>query len=224
MFHRLRQAAFGLLLAAPLAAQPGPINSVCVTGVIQPTGGPSICLDNATHRLECTQVRLFSNVVDLDAFVGQLVEIVGVQVSFSCPTIHVVQINLPNAVLESCGTASTCCNLKVKVCPGGLGQGAIFLAFQPGFFPFGCGDFSPFPFIRGSWLLGGDVVQVWSGTIAAGCGEVTLSIPCANDLVGLELFFQGARQDIGPVGPVVLTNALCFQIAPFLPPCAPTNC
>jgi hypothetical protein len=50
--------------------------------------------------------------------------------------------------------------------------------------------------------------------------------PLPNDpsLQGVHLRFQGARQDIGPVGPVQLTNVLPVTLVPFLPPCGSINC
>ena len=49
-------------------------------------------------------------------------------------------------------------------------------------------------------------------------------IPNLPGIVGLDVHTQGAFMDIGPVGPLRLTNPACFTIAPFLPPCSQPGC
>lgn len=199
------------------------LSPVCISGVVTPVGGPTICQQGETHRLECTDVFLRSRSFGLDAFNGQNVDIVGFEVGVTCRVIQVVQIFPAAARLEYCGSAVLGCPLKLRLCPGGLGRGAILFSFDSGYLPLGCAN-SPFGLIEGTLLLGGTIVQIWSGTLGANCGEVTLQIPNDNSLLGAGIRFQVARQDIGPVGPLKLTNALCFRLAPLLPPCAPINC
>jgi len=214
-----RAAIFLLLCGGPTWAQ----GNVCVAGRVQPLPGPTICMQGETHEIEGAGVWLKSGVVDLNLYNGQIVEVAGPDVNAfpTCPPlIDVTQVQSPApSILEWCGSGSTCCPIKFKVCPGGLGAWWLFLSTSPGYVPLGCG----FP-IDGTLLLGPSLFQIGSGFIGASCGEVTLQIPCVNSLVGAQVWVQGARQDIGPVGPVHLTNPVSLTISPFLPPCAPTNC
>lgn len=65
--------------------------------------------------------------------------------------------------------------------------------------------------------------QTGVGSVAM-CHGVNVTVPSTPNIVGLEIWLQGARRDVGPVGPVSLTNAICLTVTPPLPPCAPINC
>ena len=214
----LRTVTAVLCLLASVGAQ----NRVCVTGVVRPVTGPTICAQGETHFLECTRVFLRSSTVSLRQFEGRNVRIVGTDTGLVCPVIDVRSVAPPPATLDWCGSGSTGCPIKLVMCPGGLGRGAIFLASQPAYVPLGCAQ-SPFQFLDGTFLIGGAIVPVFSGGLSA-CAEVTLRIPLDNALVGANVWAQGARQDVGPVGPLTTTNAICFRISPLLPPCAPLGC
>ena len=53
---------------------------------------------------------------------------------------------------------------------------------------------------------------------------MNLVLPADLSLTGVSLWFQGARQDIGPVGPLQATNAVCFTILGPSPPCISPGC
>ncbi|MCI0585760.1 MAG: hypothetical protein L0323_02845 [Planctomycetes bacterium] len=210
-----------LLLSAASAIASAPAQApapVKVTGVVQPVPGPTICLQGETHRLGCTNVYLKSNVVDLDALVGQNVEVTGFDVGLTCNVVNVTSAAPPIPFLEWCGTPQLGCTVKFKVCPGGLGFAWLFLADAPGYLPI-----NP---VTGTVLLFfvPPPILVGSGPVGAGCLEVVVPIPFDGNLIGQEFHLQGARMDIGPVGPLQLTNAACLTITPFLPPCGPINC
>jgi hypothetical protein len=208
-----------MLLAVPLPPQ----GNVCVTGRVEPLPGPTICMQGETHRLECAGVWLKSSVVNLASFVGQIVEVSGPDVSAfpTCPPlIDVVAVQSPPpATLEWCGSGSTCCPIKFKVCPGGLGIWSLFLSTSPAYLPLGCG----WP-IDGTATIALPAFPIGGGILGASCGVVSFQIPCENALVGAQVWLQGTRRDIGPVGPLQLTNPICLTITPFLPPCAPVGC
>jgi hypothetical protein len=215
----MRTTVFAFAFAFAFALAPAQAQ-VCVTGRVTPVGGPTICQQGETHYLECTRVFLRSNLLDLNRFNGQIVRITGRDIGVTCRVLDVARVDPPPATLEWCGSPSTCCPVKFKVCPGGLGQAWLFLSTAPDYQPLGCGN----TLLGGTLLIAPPLIEVWSGMLTAGCGEVTIPIPCNNSLVGLQVWLQGARRDIGPIGPLWLTNAVCFRIAPFLPPCAPTGC
>lgn len=204
------------LLAAIAGAQPVPVPNVGVTGVVQPSGGPTICL-TGTHRIECTPIILQSNSVDLTQYEGQLVKLLGNQTGLTCPQINVTAVVTPPSTLLWCGSPTPGCPLKFKVCPGGISQYWLFLGLAPGYKPLDPG--------KGSWLLGNPFLLFASGSGGAGpCNEVTVTVPNIPSIVGLDVWLQGARRNVGPVGPITLTNAICFKVTPPLPPCSVTNC
>lgn len=208
-----------LIVFAILAIGVGAQARVCVTGRITPVGGPTICMQGESHYLESTGIYLKSRVVDLSRYNGKVVEIVGRDVGVTCRVIEVEQVLLARATLEWCGSGSTGCPVKFRVCPGGLGYGWLFWSVTQGYLPLGC---SPPNFIDGTVLLGPPIVPLWEGWLISGCAEITVQIPWDNSLVGFRVWLQAVRMDIGPVGPLILSNAVSFQIAPFMPPCAPT--
>lgn len=202
------------LCAPPAAAQ------VCVTGVVEPHSGPSICMQAASHQFECGSVLLRSATIDLRQYEGRTVRVTGRDVGVTCHVIEVTRVDPPFAELTWCGSGSVGCPLKLKVCPVGMGRYWMFLGLAPGFRPVGCSNTGWFD---GTLLVREPILPLVSGG-AGLCGELVLPVPMDNSLVGVRLWFQGARQDIGPIGPLQLTNAGCVQLAPFMPPCAPTNC
>jgi hypothetical protein len=205
-----------VLAAAPIAAQ------VCVTGVVERFAGPSVCMQPLTHRLVDTEVYLIATgaTVDLDRHLGQKVRVSGRDIGVTCHVLDVFRVDPPPASLVWCGSGSTGCPLKVKVCPVGFGRFWIFAGLRRGYAPLGC---APAGWFDGTLLIGDPVIQIAAGGAGA-CGEVTLPVPFDNALVGVELFFQGARQDVGPLGPLQLSDAVRVRLAPFMPPCAPTSC
>lgn len=216
----LRSSLVALAAIALFGATPRTQNQVCVTGVVRPESGPSICTQRYTHALENTRVKLVSRVINLDQYVGRNVKVMGPLVGVTCPIVDVAQVfDPPPATLEFCGTPQTSCPVKLKLCPIGMGRGWLLVGFGADFVPVGC---STSGFLDGSLLVANPIL-VWN--FGAGvCGELLLIVPTDPSLLGLTLWFQGARQDIGPIGPLELSNVTTFRITPFMPPCGPVNC
>lgn len=214
--HRTLLAAL-LASAAVVPAQ----SPVCATGVIEPVGGPSICQQGETHRLAGTRVLLRSSTVNLATHVGQNVRIEGVDIGLLCTVVEVNVVTAPLATLEHCGTPMPGCAVKFKVGPGAIGRWALLASFGQAFQPLGCVGRD---FLDGTLLLTLPAVTVGFGMFTGPFGEVVLAIPNVPALSGTTLWLQGARQDIGPVGPVEFTNSEVLQLVPFMPPCGGINC
>ncbi len=219
----MRRLALALLLVLPLALQsPGQSTvppKVSASGVVLPVTGPTVCMAAETHYLACTEVYLKSTSgIDLTALEGKLVKVIGTHTAVTCNVIDVSAVEDPPSTLTWCGMPSPTCPVRFVLCPGGLCYDWLFASTKPGFYPINVET--------GSFLL--DPLQMlllYAGpNPAAGCLKIDVTIPFIPALIGLEVHMQGARQDIGPVGPITLTNAICFTITPFMPPCAPINC
>ena len=216
------RAALALVLVAPLASlgsaqvTPQPVPDVSITGVVQPAPPISICQQGATHMLECTQVRLLSNAVDLTALEGQLVTLLGKNVSVTCPVVQVSKSMAPSAVLTMCGTPAVGCPVRFNVCPPGMATGTFLVGTQP--------TFQPLDVTVGTLLLGGNIFNLGTSFAGIDCAELTAPIPPNPNLVGQTFWAQGVRQDVGPVGTPRLTNALCFTVLPPTVFCFQPNC
>ncbi len=193
--------------------------TVCITGRLEPVQGFTICQQGETHHLADTAVYLKSSTVNMVPFEGQIVHVVGRDIGVTCRVLDVSQITPAAATLTWCGSPSTCCPIKLKLCPGGIGRGVVVAGTTTTFQPVGCGATG---FLDGTLLIANSV-PIWVGVLGT-CADIPISVPCDNSLVGAAVLFQGARQDIGPIGPLVLTNVVRIVLAPYLPPCAPTNC
>jgi len=219
---RIQLATLALLAIVAVPEQRAAAQArVCVTGTVQQASGPSICGQPFTHEIDCSKVMLRSSAVNLNQFLGKTVELIGFDVGVTCPIIDVQQVLPAPATLIRCGSPTAGCPVKLKVCPVGIGQWWLFLSFAPGFAPLGCSN--PSGGIHGTFLLGGPVFVIGSGA-GTMCGETLLNIPLNNSLVGLQVFFQGARRNVGPIGPLQLTNPECFTIGPPSPACVLPNC
>lgn len=209
------------LLAASFLLAIAPAQSrVCITGVVEAVG-PTICMQGETHRLAATSVYLRSNVINLGQFVGQNVRVDGNDIGLLCHVLDVTAVSPARARLELCGTPMPGCSIKLKVGPGAIGRYALAVSFGPGYLPLGC---SPPDFLDGTWLLGSPAITLVVATFGGPFGEYVWPIPNNPSLQGVQLRFQGARQDIGPVGPVEFTNVLPVGLVPFMPPCGSINC
>jgi hypothetical protein len=204
--------------ASTLAAQ-----NVCVSGEIVPLGGPTLCQQGETHRLEGTSVYLRSSAVNLGSFLGRVVEVEGVDVGLLCRVIDVAQVLDPTPVLlTSCGSPMAGCPVKVVVQGAGLGFAILGASFGGDFNPLGCGN-NPAD-LHGTLLLAAPVEVLVASTTGSGRVEVTIPIPASNAVLGLGVLFQGAHMTIGRQGPLRLANRVGVTIAPLLPPCGATNC
>lgn len=204
------------VLAGSLWAGP----KVTITGLVQKADSSTICSALATHRIDCTQVGLFSSTVDLDKWVGHTVTLAGQLVMGNpCVLVEVKEVKPPKATIEICGTPAPGCPVKFKSCPGGLSIHSLFAAAGPGFYPVGLevGTFLLDPLTT--------VTLFHIPWTQPGCLSFVVTIPPAPVVVGKTVYLQGARQDFGPVGTFpVLTNPLCVTILPPTVPCEVPDC
>ena len=221
--HLQTNVVFGLVLAALAPATVA--QEAEFTGVIEPATLPSICQEE-THFLTCTGPKPFSptgvllksSTLDLDEFVGQNMKYTAVLRGVTCPIWDVTSATLPSATLVSCGSPVPGCTMRFRVGPTGvIGRYSLFLSFSP--------DFRPPPArISGTVLLGPPIHVFATGLTFGPTAAFDFTIPPSVSLTGLDIWLQGARQDIGPIGPLEVTNAICFTILGPSPPCISPNC
>jgi hypothetical protein len=133
--------ALSVLFSAlvPLAAQ-----TVCVTGVLEPVPGPTICQQGETHWFRESGVYLRATGINLGNYVGRTVTAHGVDIGLLCRVLDVRQIVDPAAVqLISCGSQMIGCPFKVKVQGPGLGFAILAASLARGFQPFSCNGLDP---------------------------------------------------------------------------------
>lgn len=212
MLRILTVVSFSALLAA---------QTICVSGVVQPVPGPTICMQGETHYLAGTQVYLRSSAVPLAQLVGQNVRLEGLDVGLVCRVIDVSAAAPASARLTYCGTPMPGCSLRFKVEPGAIGMYGLFGSLAPAFVPLGC---APPSSIDGTLLLDAPIHVFVVAFFPGPSGDYVWAIPNIPSVAGTQVWFQGARQDIGPVGPIEFTNAQRILIAPFMPPCGGINC
>jgi len=223
--RRVLVLACGLGVAAVLLAPAG-VAQVRFTGVVQPATLPSICQEE-THFLTCTGptpgfpsgVLLKSTTLDLDAFVGKNTRFLAWPRGVECPIYDVFDAGPPTSTLVSCGAPVPGCPMRFRVGPTGvLGRFWLWMGLGPNFLPVNA--------ISGTWQLGTPFFLLGSGFTVGTPSEtaVDIVIPFDTALTGLNLWVQGARQDIGPIGPIELSNSLCFKILGPSPPCIEIDC
>lgn len=213
-----RTAPALLVLAYALAGQ----TPVCVSGLLEPVPGPTICQQGETHWFAAARVYLRSNTVNLASFAGQVVQVEGPDIGLLCRVIDVRRVAAPApALLVSCGSPMAGCPVRVEVQGPGLGFAILAASTGAGFQPLGCGGLGA---LEGTLLLGSPAVVLVAGTTGTGELGVTIPIPLQNALVGVGILFQGAHATIGPVGPLHLTNVERIVVSPLLPPCLPITC
>ena len=205
-------------LAAFASAQViGP--EVGVTGVVMPTPGPLGC-GPATHMLMCTQVFLAGDVALLQSLVGKNVKLFGHEELLPGATCTLIEVESvadpPPATLDWCGSATPGCDLRFVICPGGLSQYWLWVAAGNGYHAL-----AP---AKGSWLLGDPAFLVATGIGGAACLDLDVKVPVDPGILGVTLYLQAARRDIGPIGPAQLTNSICLTIQPSTMPCVPPGC
>jgi hypothetical protein len=122
----------------------------------------------------------------------------------------------PPASLDWCGSATPGCDLRFVICPGGLSQ--YWLWVSPG------NGYHPLAPTKGSWLLGDPAFLVATGIGGAACQSVDIKVPADPGIIGVTLYLQAARRDIGPIGPAELTNSICLTILLTATPCVPPGC
>ena len=199
---------FRTLLAVPLLApstlaQAG--GTVTVVGVVQPVGGPTICMQGETHYLECTQVFLKSSVVNLGSYAGQTVRVSGVDVGVTCHVIEVAQASPAGVRLSWSGSPTPGGTVTFMTC--------VYLPNPPHpywlFFSAGAGYFPIDPSF-GTVLLASPFFFLGSG-FAAICGNLAVAIPPDPGLLGATFWEEAFTPVLPFLGPP-LSNATCLTI------------
>jgi hypothetical protein len=197
---RLLAAALSVAaLAAPLSAQ----NPLRVVGRLEAVNGPTICNQRLTHRIECTRVYLVSRAIDLTAWTGQIADIQGIDRGLICTVIDVTQIQPAAGTLTVTGTPALGSTLTFTLTGPGMSFNAALLGSGPLFMPF---DLS-----LGTLFIAPPLYVLAAGA-SSGSAQFSLTLPIDPMLIGYEAFLQSLHQPIGPVGPPLFGNPLCFAI------------
>jgi hypothetical protein len=219
----LRALLASALLSATLSAQIIAPFPQSFTGVVEPafSPGPPIICAPPTHQLKCSGGVFFlqSDTIDLDDYIGQNVKLVGTAVDKGCPLIEITEvISPPPATLELCGTTAIGCPVRLVSAPGNISQHIIWFSGGPGLFSLSVQ--------KGSLLLAMpffELVSVAGGFGAEGAA-FDFHMPTDSNLIGVDLWLQNARRDVGPIGPLSMGNAICFSILPAHVPCVLPDC
>lgn len=218
MLRFVSTVLFASALAVPLAAQIDP-SEVAFTGVVQKYSGISVCVA-PTHMLDCTgdTFKLVSSTLDLDLYVGKNVKLYA-QKADICPIydVHAVE-EPPPATLAICGTGGLGCPIRLRSGPGGISQHALWVSLKP--------DLVTLNPSKGSFMLAQPfyLMGIQSGGFPAEGAAFDLTIPPNPILTGVTLYFQAARRDVGPVGPLHLSNNACIEIVGFVFVCHSADC
>jgi hypothetical protein len=225
MHHRASLAFFvALSLSLTGAAVDAQAQATEFTGVITRATLPSFCQEE-THYLTCTGftpssptgVLLKSSTLDLDKYVGKNWKFNAVLAGVECDIWDVTSVAAPTATLVTCGTPSPGCTMRFRVGPTGvIGRFWLLWSRTSSFRP------TPGP-VRGTLLLGSAHSFATGPTYGTGA-EVDFELPPFVSLIGIDIWMQGARQDIGPIGPLELTNSICFTVLPTTGPCVQPGC
>jgi len=208
-------ASLALALASALGS-PAVAQTATFTAVIEQATAPSICQEE-THAVVCNGALLKSTTLNLDQYVGKPFTFTATLGGVTCAIWNVTSVSIAKATLTHCGSAALGCPMRMRVGPTGvIGQWFLWYSLAS--------DFQPLDPTTGTLMLGAPFHFLASGPTAGANPTFDFVMPSDPALIGLDIFAQGARMDIGPVGPPTLTNPTCFTIAPFLPPCGPLNC
>lgn len=213
-----------LLLCAAPSAQIVAEQPISFTGVVQQVdfGPQEIICAPPTHEIECAGGTFFliSSTLDLDQYVGKNVKLTGTNIGSQCPTWDVSAVqDPPPATLTFCGSPTPSCPIRLRSAPGGISQHFLLVGFAPGL--------TPKNVFSGSLLLGSPwfVIASTAGPVPAQGAAFDFQLPGDAALAGLQVWFQAVRRDVGPVGPIVFSNAVCFTMTGPSPPCIdPPGC
>lgn len=198
------------LCAAPASAQ------VVFTGAIEPAPLASFCQEE-THVLACSGTLLKSSTLDLEKFEGVLTKFTAVERGVECKIFDIIDAVPATSTLVSCGNPVPGCPMRFRVGPSGvIGQWFLFLSFDSAFTPI-----NP---VLGTAQIAAPASLLGSGPTFGTGAALDITLPGSIALSGLELHLQGMRQDIGPVGPLELSNSICFTILGPSPPCILPDC
>jgi len=199
MFRTLSAA---LILAVSITAQ----LQTSVTGVVR-AAPPAGCSTSATHVLQCSNLQLVSNVVDLNQFVGSNRKLTGTLdlSNLSCIVLEVTETEAAG------GTTSTFSFQNYRIgsslilttlAPIGNTL-ATLLAFDEGFFPLGS---------FGSVLLDPTTASLYSIDFSIGISIKNIPIPNDPNLIGCSPVFQVLSVDLLNPAASELYNPACFTI------------
>lgn len=208
----------------PPVPAPVPV-AITFTGILQKATLPSICQEE-THYIECTgpiagqeigSVLVKSTTLNLDAFVGKPHRFTCVAAGVTCLIYDITSATPATAFLETCGTPAPGCPVRFRVGPTGvIGVYALFASGAPGFLPIDS--------VLGTAFLSQPVTLIASGTTFGATATVDVGIPPNASWIGTQLWFQGVRADVGPVGPPEATNPVCFTVLSSTVPCILPGC
>jgi len=214
-----------LALTCVASAQIVAPQPISVTGVLwlNQQQGPGVLCAPGTHVMQCSEglVQFRSRTIDLDSLVGQNVTLTAIQTSKQCPLYEVTAVQTtPSTSLTLCGTPGGLgCPIRLRSAPGGLSQHWLLISAFPGWWPISLTE--------GTFLLGQPflVLPAGAGQFDVAGAAWDFTIPSDPSLIGLEVFLQAARRDVGPVGPLRYSNAVCFEIIGYtLFLCAEPDC
>jgi hypothetical protein len=195
-------AAATLLLSLALPAQ----LQTRLTGTIQKVAGTP-CNAKATHRVACTELLLYSSLVDLTQLEGRQQTIEGtLRLSPGCTTIEVTAAEAPaqrTTALALFGFRIGRPVTFTTFAPAGS-LVAYFFGTGPGFAPLG--QF-------GSLLLDPVGIVYWASDLSIGIALRTATIPNDPQLVGVDIWMQTAWLQLAPTLGGGMLNPTCFTIA-----------
>lgn len=213
-----------LALAFTVLSLASSAQMVTFTAAIEQASLASFCQEE-THYVPCTLggpslptgTLLKSTTLNLDQYVGVPTTFSALSRGVTCQIYDVVSAAPALADLVVCGTPAPGCPLRLRVGPSGMiGQWVLFRSTTP--------TFTPVNALGGTLFLAPPLLFVDAGFLTDPAPYFEAPVPTDLSLVGSEHFFQGASRAIGPVGPWTLTNSVCVEIVPPLPPCVLPGC
>ena len=213
-----------LALTCVVSAQIVAPQPISVTGVLklndqQATG---VLCAPGSHLMECSEglVQFRSKSINLDFLVGKIVTLTAIQTSKQCPLYEVTAVQMiPASTLTLCGTPEGLgCQIRLRSGPGGLSQHWLLISAFPAWWPVNL--------IEGTFLVGQPflVLPAGAGQFGMDGAAWDFSIPTDPSLIGLKVFLQSARRDVGPVGLLRYSNAVCFEIIGHTLLCVQPDC
>jgi hypothetical protein len=97
-----------------------------------------------------------------------------------------------------------------------IGQYWLFWSLAPAFLPIDASF--------GTLLLAAPIHLLATGLTSGANAAVDFQVPNNPSVIGLNVWLQGARRDVGPVGPIELTNSVCLTVQGPSPPCTQPGC
>lgn len=174
-----------------------------VVGELVPNNGPTICGQQLSHRLACSRVYLVSQSVNLNAFNGQIVDLVGIDQGVTCVVLNVSQIQLASGSLSWSGTPTLGSTLTFVLTGPGISYNGVYLSNFAAVIPLD---------LQTGTLLIAPPLYFLSGSAGGGQSQFSVTIPVDPALIGATPYLQSVHQTIGPVRPPFLGNPICFTV------------